>query len=950
MKKMALVCVCVGCGGLMAAAATMHWSGAGSDTLYSNPLNWGGTVPAQGDNGYFSSATPAIVTFPMGGYTDKSTTETAANSDVTFDTRGTWWLKPADSTWGNPTFRVGGGAHGFNIESVNSAKAQMLLSNAVLRAVADGESITTELKSGSLNFYDPDGIDSANTIVIGHDNNRKHYVTLEPGTTSRWQNIAFRAKGPENIIRINGGFHEVFNNFDIANTGDRPGSTGLVVIAGGELVTHYYNHLGANPAQIGRVVIETGGMWRSKQSVEIGYNNGYGVLDIAGGTLYQDAETRSHELIIGRTARGTGVVNVTAGHLINTNSQIFVGSEGAGFMNVSGGQVNTKYMHVGRQNTTTGAVVMTGGTWINEGNGSVGYAGYGTCVISGGVFSVDNDWFAVGKDASSAGRMTIAGGRTSLYDISPGRDGGDGILNVTGGTNRFYNFTMGRIPSVRSFAWISGGSNEMWGGSGMLVGLNGKGELLVDGGVSSTTQIRLGQSNSQDGLASIMTISGGVVRVQNNINIADNKDNSGILRLHGGVLETPNIRGWTGAAVKGGNGIATLEADGGTLRINRSNNAADFLKDFDIALLGANGLTLDCATYNVTVAQAFADMPDAAGEFIKTGSGTLTLSGANTHTRTVVANGTVTIADAGTLGNGAIVTNSATLSLAGTPSLLTLEMLTLGDADTSGWLALDLDDTISVTQPDGLSMSRAWLKLTDATLDGTYTLFNCAGNIALSALNGLDVANPVAGKAYTFAVVYDSGTDTSDIMLTIQDATTLSVPQYVWTGSTGSAWGTLGNWTGNLTPLAGVAAVFPDEALSKTVAVAPGAVAGGLRFGAADSYTLTGTDALTLDNNSRAGDIVVSAGAHTIAAPLSLPRAVAVAVASGATATVSGQVTGAGGIHKLGDGALTLTAANTFTGRLAADGGLLDVTADNAFGSASPDRANLTLASGTLRY
>jgi autotransporter-associated beta strand protein/T5SS/PEP-CTERM-associated repeat protein len=950
MTKKTWVCACAGCVQFIAAAATVNWTGTGGDTLFSNPGNWNtGTVPIQDDQATFPSATPVTVTFPSGGYPDKSVTETAANPEVTFDTRGTWWLKPADSTWGNPTFRIGGAAHGFNIESVNNAKAQMLLSNGVFRAVATPAVVTATLESGFLNFYTPDGIDSGNKVVIGHDTARRHEVVLEPGTTSFWKSIEFRGKGPENVFRVNGGRHEVFYNFDIANQSSPVGTTALVHIAGGELVTHYYNHLGVNKAQVGRVVIATNGQWTSKQTIEMG-NSGYGVLDIAGGTLWQDCGVQNHNLNIGHSAGCTGVVNVTAGRLVNTNYQVLVGHSGRGFLNVSGGRVDVRYTHVGFNASATGTLAVTGGEWRQHGNGTIGNNGRGEMTVSGGSFTAENDWFSVGRYASSVGRMTLAGGYTSFQVFMAGQDGGDGILDITGGTNRFQRVALGSNPAVRSLIRVSGGTNDCWGSDGLQVGLGGRGELAVGGGIVTTPQIRIGMNSNKVAEVSSLTISGGVVRVQNNINVADHINNSGRLVLDGGLLETPNVRGWTGAAAKGGNGIAILEADGGTVRINKANDAANFLKDFDTAALGPRGLTLDSGAFNPTVAQRFTDKPGQAGTLVKTGSGTLTLSGANAHAATVVAGGTVTLSGAGTLGGGAVVTNGAVLSLQGAPSALTVQTLTLGDATTSGWLAIDPGDAISVTAPNGLHLPFAKLKLSDAAVDGTHTLFTCAGSVALAELNGLEVANPAPGKAYTFAVAYSSGTDSTAVTLTVQNKAALAVTQRVWEGGTGSAWDTAANWTDGAVPQAGEMAVFTDAAATKTVDIAAGAAAGALSFASAAGYTLAGTEALTLDNGGRSGDITASAGSHTVAAPLALTRTAVADTAQGAAVMLSGAVSGSGGVAKAGDGALTLSGANTFTGALTANGGLLDVASAEAFGSASPDRANLLIASGTLRY
>ncbi len=928
--------------------ATVKWTGSGDDTLYNNGNNWtGGAVPWLGTNGQFSSVAGSYtVTFPSSGYTDMGATEVASYGTVTFDTLGTWWLKPANSSWGNPTFRVGGGAHGFNIEGVNNAKAQMLMSNAVFTAFTSSQAITNTLVSGFLNFYDPDGIRSGNKVAFGWDPGRRHYVNLQPGTTSRWDNLEVRARGPENIFRINGGYHEVVGTIDLANQ-TQPGTTGTIYIAGGELITDYYSHIGVNKSQLGQVVIGTNGTWTAKQAPEVG-GGGVGEINLTGGTLFVGPGTI--DLRIGHNNGGTGTVNVMSGTLDANRYQTLVGNNATavGHLNVFGGDVLTKYFHVGVNNGATGTVAMAGGTWTHSGNGKIGNNGIADMTVSGGSLTWINDWLMVGGGATSVGHLTLAGGNTQFSDVIPGYDGGDGTVDATGGTNLFGRIRLGWNPCVRSLLRISGGTNAFYGGDGIMAGCGGKGELEISGGDVSTVQLRIGYNSNRTESASSVLISGGFTHVNNNINVADNLDNSGILTLTGGVLETPNLRGWTGAACKGGHGVALLAADGGTVRASQSN--ATFLQDFDAATLGADGLTIDTAGYSPTVAQAFSNQTSVSGLLVKTGAGTLTLAGANSHASTVVADGTLALSANDRLCGHVTVTNNAVLSLVGGVTALTLESLTLGDADRPGGLALDLGDTITVTGASGLSLPYARLTLSTPDTDGTYMLFTCAGNVPASALQNFEVANPAAGKAYTLSAVYAEGPDTTDVQLTIQDKSTLVLTERTWNGDTGSAWDTAANWSDDTVPQSGEVAVFPESPANKTVNTAAGATAGVLRFDASSSYTLGGIETLTLDNSGRFGEITATAGVHEVSAPLALPRTAFAEAAAEAALTFSGAVSGNGGFTKAGSGLVTLSGANTFKGALTAAGGTLDLTDSDAFGSAAADRQNLVFQSGTLRY
>ncbi len=913
------------------------------DGLYNDGSKWDtGLAPQAGTNGLFNKAGAYQVTFPAGGYTDRGTTEVSGYGTVTFDTTGTWWLKPANSVWGNPTFRMGGGAHGFNIEGANNAKAQLLLSNAVFKAFVSSTAMSNTLHAGLMNLYDPDGIDSGNTLVLGHDNTRKIYVAFEPGSSSRWKHINFRAKSSENIISINGGTHEVFGELNVADqTG--PTTTGLVYLAGGELITRSVVRIGRSKTQLGRLVLATNGVWTAKYDPGIG-SDGVGEVNLMGGTFYATNNTVN----IGTGNAGTGTVNLISGRFCSTGYETRLGdnSTSAGRVTVSGGLMETKYFKCG--NNGYGVANMTGGVWTNSGNATVGnYNGArGGMTISGGAFT-SLDWLMVGSAATAIGNLTLAGGSTEFSDIMPGYNGGDGLVDVTGGINRFSRIRLGYAPCVRSLFQISGGTNTFFGNDGIIIGGQGKGEMIIDGGTVDSTQIRIGQNSNKTTAVSSLLINGGSTTL-GTINVADNLNNAALLMLNGGVFAANQIRGWAGAAVKGGNGQALLQADGGTARARQ--NQTGFIQDFDSAQLGSSGLTIDTASFTVTIPQAFSNQTAISGRLLKVGAGTLTLSGANRHDNTVVAAGTLALSANDTLVNHVVVTNNGVLSLVGGATTLTLQTLTIGENTKPGWLSFDNTDTIVITQAAGLSLPFAKLTLLSPDTDGVYTLFTCAGNVPSSVLQNTEVSNPNLTKVYTLSAVYSSGTDTTDLKLTIQDKSSFVITERVWDGDTDSAWSTTGNWSDDTVPQAGEAALFTETPVNKTVTTVSGATAGILQFNASSSYTLGGAETLMLDNGGRFAEINATAGAHTVNAPLALPRTIIATEALNAGVTLAGPLSGNGGITKTGSGQLTLAAANSFKGITRVNGGRLTLGHAEAFGSAPADRENLVLQSGTLQY
>ena len=94
-------------------------------------------------------------------------------------------------------------------------------------------------------------------------------------------------------------------------------------------------------------------------------------------------------------------------------------------------------------------------------------------------------------------------------------------------------------------------------------------------------------------------------------------------------------------------------------------DTASFLHDITIVNMSAGGAVLDSQNFNIAIPQA---LPNNGGEntggLTKLGSGTLTLSGANSYTGPTLVNAGTLIVDAASTGNGSYtVADGATLSV-----------------------------------------------------------------------------------------------------------------------------------------------------------------------------------------------------------------------------------------------------------------------------------------------
>jgi autotransporter-associated beta strand protein len=133
---------------------------------------------------------------------------------------------------------------------------------------------------------------------------------------------------------------------------------------------------------------------------------------------------------------------------------------------------------------------------------------------------------------------------------------------------------------------------------------------------------------------------------------------AGVLNLGGGTLTITT----TGSAIAGGAGTSTVNFNGVTLRAGAS--SASFITNLTAAALGANGITLDTAGYNISVGQ----MLSGAGGLTKIDAGQLTLSKANTFTgSTIISAGTLVLSGQGSISASSkiAVSAGATLDVSG---------------------------------------------------------------------------------------------------------------------------------------------------------------------------------------------------------------------------------------------------------------------------------------------
>ena len=180
----------------------------------------------------------------------------------------------------------------------------------------------------------------------------------------------------------------------------------------------------------------------------------------------------------------------------------------------------------------------------------------------------------------------------------------------------------------------------------------------------------------------------------------------------------------------------------------------------------------------------------------------------------------------------------------------------------------------------------------------------------------------------------------------------------LWSGGAGNtSWGVNANWSD--TSAAGVHATPGTWGLTGDGATLAGAITvtldgpspslASLTFNnTAAGYGLAAGSGGTLHMNggSAAAAVTVAAGSPTLSAPLVLDGATNVAVSnSSGTLTISGPVSGSGGLTMTGSGTLLLAGASTYTGSTTISAGGVQVAAN---ASLAPGTGNLAVNGGTL--
>jgi autotransporter-associated beta strand protein len=386
---------------------------------------------------------------------------------------------------------------------------------------------------------------------------------------------------------------------------------------------------------------------------------------------------------------------------------------------------------------------------------------------------------------------------------------------------------------------------------------------------------------------------------------------SGGTQVQAGTLQlnTTLAAGTNSIALLGG---TTLANGGGTLTVANA-----------VSTTGSNSIDSGAGAFTLT------GILSGTGSIVKTGTGTLTLSGVNTYIGgTTINAGTLAVTNNSSIGSGALTINGGTTFQSAAAGLSFANAVTLNGLGTVD------------TQGNELTLTG---NITDGGISGALVKIG-SGNLNLSGTNS-----------------YSNGTNLNGGSITVFNNASIGTGALAMADGTSLIAGADGITLANNVSTAGVG----------TIATGANTLTLGGVISGAGSISKTGTGTLVLNGaNSYAGGTALTAGAITVgtntalgtgalvmsggttlnagAADLALANDVTTqgvgTVNTGAfTFTLNGVISGTGSVTKIGSGNLVLNGANSYTGGSSINAGTVTAGNNTAFGTGL-----VTMANGTV--
>lgn len=285
----------------------------------------------------------------------------------------------------------------------------------------------------------------ASDIVIGELGNGTLNITAggQVSNQTGWIGSSVGGQGVVNVsgVGTNGVASTWTNNADLFVGYDGNGT--LNVTDGGKVVS-VGGQIGGSSASLGEVFVSgAGSSWDSSGRINVGLF-GAGTLRIEGG-----ATVTSNDGVVGASAQGDAVISGAGTAWVNTQ-QLNVGSFGAGTLRIENGAgVTSNQGYIGANDTGSVVVTGAGSNWlVTDFSMTVGNGGTGSLVIeNGGRVRVEGG-FALGSTAAASGTIAVLGTAANRGVLETSQIGGGlgtvnfsldgGVLRATADEGNFF--------------------------------------------------------------------------------------------------------------------------------------------------------------------------------------------------------------------------------------------------------------------------------------------------------------------------------------------------------------------------------------------------------------------------------------------------------------------------------------------------------------------------------
>ena len=761
----------------------------------------------------------------------------------------------------------------------------------------------------------------ANTLILTSDNSYSGLTTISGGTL-QLGNGGTTGSIAGNVVN-NGVL--AFNRSDNVTFGGDISGIGSIAYLGSGTVTLTGTNTSTGATVLGGGVVQVGS----------GGALGAGDVVFAGGTLQATASFTVTQPVILNT--GGGTVD-SAGNTVTFSAPV----TGSGGLTKAG----TGSLVLEGDNNYTGGTTITGGT-LQLGTGGTTGSITGNVLNDGALAFNRSDVVTFGGAISGTGSVQQAGTGTTILT---------GANTYSGGTTVTAGILQGTTTSLQGAIANNAAVVFDQATNGTYAGImSGSGGLTKSG----TGNVTLAGANTYSGGTTVTggTLTGTTTSLQgaitNNATVVFDQATNG---TYAGAMSG------TGGLMKSGTGNVTLS--GANSYSGGTTVAGGTLTGTTASLQGAIANNA-AVVFDQSTNGTYAGIMSGTGGLTKSGTGNVTLSGANTYSGgTTVTGGTLT--GTTTSLQGAIANNAAVVFDQATDGTYAGVMSGTGGLTNSGTGNVTLSGansysggttvtggtlTGTTTSLQGAIANNATVVFDQAT-DGTYAgamsgtgglTKTGTGNVILSGANtysgGTTVSEGVLQGTTTSLqgnivnnslVVIDQSTNgtyagnmsgTGTFTKTGSGGTLILSGANTYSGGTNVNVGTLqGDTTSLQGNIANNAAVVFDQATAGTYA---GTMTG------TGSVTKSGTGNVTLSgNNSYTGGTIVSGGTLTgTTASLigNILNDATVAFDQAVAGTYAGVISGTGAVTKMGAGLLNITGAQTYSDTTSVTGGTLAV-------------------------